>query len=665
MLRLYRSQKIENECDHLIFFGGVMKFQRIIIAAIIALGFFSFSAVAAENIEQKIIKIKTITPLEVKKTADIESKITGLTEEAIKAGLPEVVLQGTIKYEKISDKVTRSKIEWNGIAIREGTSDKTRSLSSPLFSQFTTQDKRVEPNTELSAKGNFEKLLQDILELKKQQERPKKTVEEVSRNKKDSFSPSGYEGSSVGSSSVGGDTASDSAFSEFQVNKISTVWEPCAPRVSKADGLVYRQARKVSKGESGDIISSGECQDYGGTVAIIKDYNNNCSKTKDFDNGKVYYQYIEYAEIDGETLSISGCTNDFLDYATIQAIKSDCGIRHDFLNHISILQEKLYYKDKTDNTVYITECQDSDTRYQHYQTSAGCIPVINTAQGIVIPQSRVAYKIGSVEFYASECRADETDQYEIREAFCDPKFEHDFVNNVSYYRTYDYYVNELGETNAINECSRSASASFPHIFETSDCSIINDDELMQTRFRSKRQIETPDGIIEISGCQDKSYPVAYVPIDTTEKTKNYNEPGEYNFKVPAGITKLTVTVKAGDGGGVADQEICRGIPGTGGDQGDPERECYTIWGKAGKAGEQKTETLTVVTGEEIISLKVAAKGDSGKSGGDSQFGNLIAKGGGVGGSGLNGSGLNGLISIKWYETKYKRGDGTIYDPQGE
>ncbi|MBW1615592.1 MAG: hypothetical protein JRJ49_03465 [Deltaproteobacteria bacterium] len=584
--------------------------HKIIIFLILLIFINIFNLNAAEPVK-KILKIQTILPFEIEKTASAESKFVGLTDEAINLNLNKIILTGKISYEKINDKKTRTKINWNGISLRQGTQDKTRSLTLPLFSQFSTSDKRVEP-IELSASGDFESLLRDVAELLKQDETPKhlveKTTEQVQDNTSNNDLSPDYSGSGGSSSASGGDTDSD-----FSANLISTSWEPCDPLIDFEKRLVYLQAKKIETGSSG-TREEGFCEDYGGTIPI-------------------------------------------------EATFEGCGFRHDFSSDVSIKKEKLFYRD-VENIIYLTECQDSKLKYPQYETKAGCSPSINSAQGIVIPQSRIAYKIGNMEYYASDCRASETDQYEIRENFCDDKFEHDFINNVSYYKTYDYYVDGFGKVNKINECSRSSSASFSHIFETAECGVTNNDELMQTQFRSLRQIETPDGVINISECQDQSSPVAYVPFDTTEKTKEYTTPGKYSFTVPAGINKIYLIVKGADGGGVADQEKCRSIPGTGGDQGPPKQECSIISGSTGKAGEQKNETLTV-TGNQVISLKIAEKGkfDSDESGGDSQFGDLIAKGGGPGGSG--GSGRNGSVIIRYYETKYKRGDGSIYDPHSE
>ena len=109
MLRLYRSQKIENECDHLIFFGGVMKFQRIIIAAIIALGFFSFSAVAAEKTKEeiqweKIMKIQQMKNNEKKIQKKIDRLEASITEKLSAKKITDDDFSAVEKMQKTKEK---------------------------------------------------------------------------------------------------------------------------------------------------------------------------------------------------------------------------------------------------------------------------------------------------------------------------------------------------------------------------------------------------------------------------------------------------------------------------------------------------------------------------------------------------------------------------------
>jgi len=497
----------------------------------------SFIVTCSYAKEPTVIDVSLQLPLVIGTTKTAVATFQNLTDKAIKIGLHSAKLLGSVKYEKLPTNDQRVKIRWHSIEIQKGQSEMIANLSSPLYSQFTTNDKRVEPSTSFKAKGNINLVVnafQDLKEKSKKDNRARHLVEKTEENnttvEKDisALSPSSSSGSSGSSvTPAGGSNNEVSANTDLIVSR----FEDCPARTDTVNALVYVQERLIKETESGQTIETGNCQDKGNGAPITKEYET-CAVIVDQVNRKAFKQYTESADLSGTKFKVSDCTMDPDNYFTIASTYEGCGVRHDFTLQKSIQQEQLYYVAGADR-IDVQECQDSIVEYQHYLTINTCSPVIDNANGLVFIQKRTAYNQtdGTIS-YASDCRPLDNVGVAIQEEICTDKYEHDFIAGQSYLRTKDFYLDSSNTRQYINDCSRSTAASFPHKFETTDCQAEHDDGLLLSNFPSTTFIETPDdGVLEIAPCEKRggSTTYAFLNTSTNEKT-HYSGYGFKNYK---------------------------------------------------------------------------------------------------------------------------------------
>lgn len=522
----------------------------------------------AANESPDTVTVRLLNRIEVNKSKDAKAAFEGLTPQAAQIGFADALLLGRLSFQTLPDKRVRVKVEWHSIGTQRG--EAVEALDSPLWSQFLIDQGKIEPGERLTARGNLEDTTAKFLALQeklKSGASPKHLVDskETTREKTNvagtdsSSSRSGDLSPSASTSGSGFDSGSSTNNSSENVTTslITTRQDPCAPRVAPSENLVYLQAKQVKVDSSGVIVETGACADTGETVIGTRVYN--CPPIIDSAAGEIRQSFTTVAEVNGNAITIQECTVDpdrtvpgIRDYAgcevlpdfgagkvfnqfrligdlngTIREIKSCerdqdsffliesdsnvCGARHDFTNNVSIQTAKLFYTDDSGTNQYLTECQDTTTTYPHFQTETTCTPTIDSVANVVILNMRTAYNLpnGTVEF-ATDCRPVSSGGLPIYEEFCSPKYEHDFVNNQSYYRTKDYYLDETGSPKYITACSKSPQVSFSHTFDTTGCGLVNDDVNLKTQFKSRTIIDTPDdGILEISPCQERGAPISY------------------------------------------------------------------------------------------------------------------------------------------------------------
>lgn len=474
------------------------------------------------------VNVVTQTPIVMGSTRDVTGVLTGLSTKAREAGLGDATLHGTVTYKTASGGAKRAVIHWDSIKWHRGTESTEGGLEKPLLSQFSTKVDRVEPSTTLAAKGDIEALTSSFDNVKKRAIEAARAMGgdaaaqqaaagESTRAAGNSGVGGGYvpgsgsydSGSSTGASSDTGSTDGSGVNTETVV----TLWEQCAPRIDKAAGKVYRQAKEVKRLGDGTVISEGECVDRGATVPITRDYTG-CDANFDFENMAVYEQYKEVADVDGTVLLVSGCTVDTERSIPMESTFDGCSVRHDFIAGHSVQLEQYWYRDATGKTVKVGDCRDSSHTYPHYKTSQTCTDVVDQANGWVIPYQRVAYNLGDGTVqYAAECQAQSTTGIAIQEEVCDPKYEHDWISHVSYLRTQQFYTDLTGQKKIISNCQRSTTVSYVHKFETEGCAITNDDDNLLTRWNATTFIETPDdGDLTIADCAEYANPTPYVYV---------------------------------------------------------------------------------------------------------------------------------------------------------
>lgn len=483
--------------------------------------FLIITGAASAARDADIVTVETLTPIEVGKTRDVDGRLTSLNTQAREAGMSDAVLHGSVKYRE-AGKGKRAVIYWDSIKWSNGSSNTEGGIDKPLISQFTTNDERVEPQTALTAKGDIGSLTQSFDNVKKrvaatqaaqaaatQAANPVDGQQTAAAN--NGAVSGGYVPGSGSYDPTSGTNSGTSAGNDgLAVDPVSTTWETCPPRIAQSEGLVYRQQKAVKKNTAGDVLDEGACEDRGGTVPITKEYTG-CQANFDFENKVMYSQYKEVADLDGLILTVSGCTIDTTKSTPLQSTFEGCGVRHDFVNGVSVQLEQLFYRDDANKVINVGDCQDSEFTYQQFKTSQTCTNQVDSANGFVIPYQRIAYNLndGTVE-YASECQAQSTTGIPIQEETCDPKYEHDFISNVSYLRTQSFYIDQSNQKVILSACQRSTANSFTHKFDDAECSITNDDVNLMTHWTAKRFIETTDdGNVVISDCEEYNNPTPY------------------------------------------------------------------------------------------------------------------------------------------------------------
>lgn len=588
----------------------------------------NLTTTSSENADDQIIKLNLTSQIKEKITTDAGSIFVDLRPEAVKIGLPDAQLYGSVKQEQLVDQTTRMYITWHSIGIPAAQGENLiDTLDSPLRSQVRTEADKIEPGEIITAQGDLDSLIAKFLELKERAkgETPKQLVEKEDEDEdeeKNGLVPSGDTGSSTSAGGDYGDTLSSA--SDFSTDLITTSWEDCSPRVDEAAGQVCRQAKQVETNEAGETVGTGACEDHGGCVEIQKEYGEPCTVIYDYENKKAYEQYQKFAVVDGETITVKTCSNDFSRSYDIYPKTDGCGIRHDFVGGRSIVQEKLYFMDNAGTETQITDCIDGEKAYAHYLTEATCSPYMDKVNGTVTLYARTAYKLddGTIE-YASECRAIDGGTRELLEAVCEQKYEHDFTAGQSYLRTRDYYINDSNEPVYLTECSRSTTISFPHQYNSNGCGVINDDENLESIVQTSIYIDTPDdGQLEIKPCGDNGVAVPYTYIGVENRTAEFTSSGSWT--APVGVTEVTVFAVAGGnpGGNPGYDGYTLGQDGGGinGGKGGGSL-CGTCWfeaqaGGGGGAGEQVTTMVSVNPGDSV-SVTI------GGSGQNTTFGSLV------------------------------------------
>ncbi|SEP43182.1 hypothetical protein [Nitrosovibrio sp. Nv6] len=462
-----------------------------------------------------VMRVKLTQPLVTGNSADAQSAPEGLTGAGISIGLGEATLHGSVSHEQLPDTSTRETINWHSVSMPAGTTRASEQLTAPLVSQFAVTDERVEPGTVLNVRGNLDYLAEAIERLKSKAQagaNPKHLVSNTDKETLNQMQGAGSLSPGSGGRTMGGNNMPlplSTNNSKIATNLITSAWEACAPRIDKGDWKVYEQFKKVEKAQDGATVSSGACIDQGAVVDIVKDYAS-CPVVADQHTLKAHQQYKTFTTLNGQKLDVADCKVDAEAFYPIESTAVGCGVRHDFVAKKSIQQKKLFYKDSLSATVPVADCQDSELAYAQYTTANTCTPTFDAGQNIMIGSSRVTYKdAAGTEQYAAECRPDET-TFPVMEAYCDPKYDHDFGAGQSYYYTRSYYTNPEGKPVYLTACARSTKTSFPHVYQSASCGVVNDDAKLMTTWKSKTQITTPDdGMMEIAPCQQRGSPTPY------------------------------------------------------------------------------------------------------------------------------------------------------------
>ncbi|MBI5543193.1 MAG: hypothetical protein HY901_04855 [Deltaproteobacteria bacterium] len=135
----------------------------------------------------------------------------------------------------------------------------------------------------------------------------------------------------------------------------------------------------------------------------------------------------------------------------------------------------------------------------------------------------------------------------LQEEPCEPLFEHDLGNHVSYLLTRHYYLSEVdGSKVFVSPCERS-TVSFPHVNDATQCPWVMDDATMLGYQQSETVIETGAlaGRVVVRGCSTVAT-VSYTYLGQLTVVRKFG-PGEAAWTVPAGVTTLHWAASAGGG----------------------------------------------------------------------------------------------------------------------
>jgi len=432
--------------------------------------------------EEKAIMVSLTQPLIVEqKTPASSSVFADLTEEAIQWGLDQVQLIGSTEWTEAENGYTRLEISWHTVANAAG---KRERISSPLLSRVSFDLEKIEVGTKMAAKGNIRAVVDALNRLRKG-EQDEKQIEKGEKDKEQE--PLAQISPSSGGGGADGSWFGDSDSDKLNTDLKNTSYETCPDFISEGDKTVYEQRRTIITGESGTIYQDGACENTGQTWPISTRIG-------------------------------------------------DCGVRVDFTANKAIQMEQSFYTKGTDE-IKIGECKEGLATYDLYDTAVGCDVKVDQEAGVAIPTYRKAYKIGGTEFTAQQCTARDGDPLPLVEEICEERFEHDFINGVSYEKTRKYY-DWNGERVYVNQCTRSTKTfSHKHI----ETGWTMDDDALVGKLMAKTVIEVDGGELEIKA-PAAIQTVPYTIHSSITKQTAFAKTTEWT---PPAKTIYTVTLIAG------------------------------------------------------------------------------------------------------------------------
>lgn len=460
---------------------------------------------SAKATEQKTVLLNLTQPIEANKSSSATAKFTELTQEAMKYGMAEATINGQVEYSMQPDKTIRSNIKWSSISIENGGKKVTEGLESSLSSMFRVPESspRAEPGTKLKAVGDVEALATALGKLKAQLDAQNVVVQKENTSSK-------------------------------------TQSQAVAPTVQAQD-----------QGNQGKYLSdAGNPFNTVVEAGTVTTYTACDARFVDTASMKAVKQYMPVYTKAGVQTGEGVCTANYSEFAPILSKDGDCTYRFDFNNSTAIKQQQLYYMEGT-TEVLVGTCQDSNVIYPLYESRTGCSVVTDLANKKVFPQSKLAFKVGALEQNATMCRAvSGTTGIPILEEACDPMWEHDFTNHVSYLVTKLYYLSDVdGSKIYVNTCGRSSTVSFPHVTDVSNCTQwLNDDAHMLAYQQGKTIIRTGTlaGDVVVQDCHTIAT-LNYTYIGTQKMIGTYG-PGTASFTVPGGVTSAHWLLSAGGNG---------------------------------------------------------------------------------------------------------------------
>lgn len=476
------------------------KFQRFRIGAF-ALAFLAILVGVGVAAEQSVVMLNLTQPIEAKKSSTATAKFAELTQDAMKYGMADAYISGQVEYSMQPDKTIRSNIKWTAISIENAGKKVTEGLDQTLASAFRVPESspRAEPGTKLKAVGDVDALAVSLGKLKAQldaQGAPVQKETNTTKNQTQAVSPT-----------VQAQDSNQDKYLADAGNPFNTVVE------------------------AGTQTSYVACDDYFVDIASMK----------------AVKQYKPVYTKNGTQTGEGVCAPNYSEFLPIQSQDGTCTYRFDFGNNTAAKQQQLYYLNGS-TEVPVGGCRDSDVTYPLYESRTGCSVTMDLANAKAFPTSKLAFKVGSVEMNATECRAVAgTTGIALQEEACDPMWENDFVNNVSYLVTRIYYIDDqTGNKVYASQCGRSATVSFPHVIDTTGCGWIMDDEHLLAYQQGKTIIKTGSlaGDVVVRDCHTTAT-VNYSYLGSQTNATRFDTSG--SFTIPAGVSSAAVLLVSSGG----------------------------------------------------------------------------------------------------------------------
>lgn len=469
------------------------KFQRFRIGAV-ALSLLGMLLGVCLAADQSVVMVNLTQPIEANKSNSATAKFSELTQEAMKYGMADAYISGQVEYSMQSDKTIRSNIKWTAISIENASKKVTEGLEQTLSSAFRVPESspRAEPGTKLKAYGDIDALAVSLGKLKAQLDAQSTPVQKETTNTK---------------------------------NQTQAVSPTVQAQDNNQDKYLADSGTPFNTVvEAGTQTSYVACDDYFVDIASMK----------------AVKQYKPVYTQNGVQTGEGICAPNFSEFYPIQSQEGTCTYRFDFQNSTAAKQQQLYYMNGA-TEIPVGGCRDSDTTYPLYESRTGCSVTMDLANAKAFPTSKLAFKVGAVEMNATECRAVAgTTGIDLQEEACEPMWEHDFVNNVSYLVTRIYYIDDqTGQKVYASQCGRSTKVSYPHVIDTTGCGWIMDDEHMLARQQGKTIIKTGAvaGDVVIQDCHTVAT-LNYTYIGAV--TQNHKITANGSFAIPAGSVSTSV-----------------------------------------------------------------------------------------------------------------------------
>lgn len=510
------------------------------------MGMSLLSPPTAQTAEQKAVMLNLTQPIEANKTSTASARFAELTQEAMKYGMADASISGQVEYSMQPDRTIRSSIRWTAVSIENGGKKVTEGLESSLSSKFRVPESspRAEPGTKLKAVGDVEALATALGKLKAQLDAQNVVVQKEEKSTK-------------------------------------TQSQAVSPTVSAQDQS--NQGKYLSDVGSpfNTVVEAGTTTTYSVCDTFFVDI---ASK-------KAVKQYKPVYTKGGVQTGEGVCAPNYAEFVPITSKAGKCTYRYDFQNATAVQQEQLFYMNGS-TEVLVGDCRDASVTYPLFESRTGCSVTMDLANKKAFPTSKLAFDVGSVQMNATECRSvSGTTGIDLVEEACDPMWEHDFINNVSYLVTRLYYTDDkTGEKIYASTCGRSSTVSFPHVQDTTNCTWIMDDEKQLAYQQGKSIIKTGTlaGDVVVRECHTiATVNYTYIGTETTNKKFTANA----TFTFPANATNFSaLVVGPGQQGNYSY-----------GSQTAPD-VCIVTAGNGGKAGEYKVASLQNPSKGEVVTI---------------------------------------------------------------